>query len=219
MTSESRRTTSSRADARRRARLAKQGIETDDNVEEQPPAEAATPSGGMLGRIFPPARPLPGKPDPLIGFTYDGPLRPVVRTLWLLGRSPLVWIGLGVLWAVSYIVSTFYQDSIVAVVTSLGTFGSLVAAGWFGWQRPWAYGAAAAVVGQLGYAAVLGGLALTGTDIDGPRAQLPLVQVAVSLFVTGIFMVAIGALAGFYGGYLRRRMAEPRPASPRGRRR
>ena len=53
------------AAARRRARLAARGEWTDED-EPQPIAEAPTrQGGGFLGRIFPPAPPLPGRGDPL----------------------------------------------------------------------------------------------------------------------------------------------------------
>ena len=126
---------------------------------------------------------------------------------------------MGQVWTLCYSVTTFYAGSIFAVVTSLGTFVALVAAGWLGWQRPWAFGAAAALLGFLGYAAILTGLAVSGVDIDGPDSSIPPSQAAVSLAVNGLFMVAVGALAGFYGGYLRRRLAEPRPGTTRARQR
>ena len=34
-------------------------------------------------------------------------------------------------------------------------------------------------------------------------------QIAVVLFTNGVLQIAIGALAGFYGGYLRKRLADP----------
>lgn len=211
-----------RAEARRRARLAASGQPIEDGVDDEtPPVRGGTTvqGGSFLRRMFPPAAPLPGKPDPLAGFRYQGPLRGVVSTAYLLARHPLVWIAMGLLWALCYSVTTFYAGSIFAVVTSLGTFVALVAAGWLGWPRPWAFGAAAALLGFLGYAAILTALALNGVDIDGPDATIPPTQAAVSLAVNGLFMVAVGALAGFYGGYLRRRLAEPRPGGARPRRR
>lgn len=222
--SEQRRQAESRAEVRRRARLAAQGQPVDEELVDDagsptPSPAASRPGGSFLRRMFPPAAPLPGKPDPLGAFSYGGPLRGVVGTLYLLTRSPLVWIAMGLLWTLCYSVTTFYAGSIYAVVTSLGTFAALVAAGWIGWQRPWAYGAAAAMLGFLGYAAVLTALALNGVDIDGQDTSIPPSQVAVSLALNGVFMIAVGALAGFYGGYLRRRLAEPRPGAAKARRR
>ena len=219
--SDQRRQSRSRAEARRRARLAASGQPIDEVDGGATPAarSGATGGGSFLRRMFPPAAPLPGKPDPLAGFSYSGPLGGVVSTAYLLVRHPLVWIAMGLVWTLCYSVTTFYAGSIFAVVTSLGTFVALVAAGWLGWQRPWAFGAAAALLGFLGYAAILTGLAVSGVDIDGPDSSIPPSQAAVSLAVNGLFMVAVGALAGFYGGYLRRRLAEPRPGTTRGRQR
>jgi hypothetical protein len=219
--SEQTRQSRSRAEARRRARLAAQGRLTEDELGDEPSAgstsTSAPPGGGFLRRMFPPAPPLRGKPDPLAAFTYDGPLRGLVSTFYLLARRPIVWIGMGLVWTVCYSVTTLYGSSSFAFVTSLGTFAALVAAGWLGWQRPWAYGVAAAVLGYLGYAAVLIGLALNGVDIDGPASVAPS-EAAVTLGINGLFMSAVGGLAGFYGGYLRRRLAEPRPGQTRNRR-
>ena len=183
----------------------------DDEAAETAATAPGQPGGGFMRRMFPPAAPLPGKPDPLLGFTYTGRMRGVVSTLWLLARRPLVWIAFGVLWAVSYMATNALSSTAIGIVASLGTFATLVASGWVGWQRPWAYGAAAAGVGQLIWGLVLTVWALNGTDIDGPGQAVPVLNAIVSLVVSGIFMTAVGALAGFYGGYLRRRLAEPRP--------
>jgi hypothetical protein len=217
----SRSTASSRAEARRRARLAAQGqLPAEDAwADETATPTANAPSGGILARMFPPAAPLPGKPDPLAGFSYDGPFRTLVSALWLLGRAPLVWLAFGVLWAIAYLVTNAFSGSLLGVIASLVTFASLVAAGWLGWRRPWAYGAAAGAIGQLLYGAFLGVSAASGADIDGPGRSIPVGQAITSLITSGIFMMAIGALAGFYGGYLRRRLAEPRPGATRARRR
>jgi hypothetical protein len=217
----SRSTASSRAEARRRARLAAQGQLPDDEGAAEA-AAASLPrstSGGILARMFPPAAPLPGKPDPMAGFSYDGPFASVVSSLWLLGRAPLVWLGFGVMWAIAYLATNALGGTLLGTIASLLTFGSLVASGWFGWRRPWAFGAAAGATGQFLYAAFLGVTAASGADIDGPGRTIPLGQAIASLVTSGIFMIAIGALAGFYGGYLRRRLAEPRPGASGARRR
>ena len=117
---------------------------------------------------------LPGYPDPLAGFTYSGPFGSVVRTLYLLGRRPIVWLGFGVTWAACYVGTTLLGNSIVGIVASLGTFGSLVAAGWFGWPRPWAYGAASAALGYVIFSLVLAVLALQRRATDqGPDSPVP----------------------------------------------
>lgn len=221
MSTPTRRSASTRAEARRRARLAAQGQLP---AEEQDEASASTPArtaagGSFLTRLFPPAAPLPGKPDPLAGFAYAGPMRSLVATLWLLARHPVGWVLPGIVWAISYLATSAGRGSFVSIVASLGTFGALVGAGWIGWQRPWAFGAAASILGQLGFGGLLGILALNGVDVDGPNETIPVGQAAVSLVVSGIFMAPIGALAGFYGGYLRRRLAEPRTAAGNARRR
>ncbi len=215
MPSRSRSTLASRAEARRRARLAAAGYEVDAQTPETPPSPVSRPTG-LVQRMFPMPPPLPGYPDPLAGLTYAGPFGSVIRSLYLLGRRPIVWLAFGVTWAACYVGTTLLGNSIVGIVASLGTFGSLVAAGWFGWPRPWAYGAAAAALGYVIFSLVLAVLALSGqplttTPIDPPQA-------AVSLFFSGLFMTIIGALAGFYGGYLRRRLASQsgrRPSSAR----
>jgi hypothetical protein len=202
----SRHTSESRAEARRRARLAAAGY-VDEATAEPPEAAAATRQPGMLQRVFPMPPALPGFPDPLARFSYDGPFGAVVRTLYLLSRRPIVWIAFGITWAICYVATTLLGNSIVGIVASLGTFGSLVAAGWFGWPRPWAYGAMAAALGYLIFSLVLAVLALSGQQLTGDKPIQP-AQAAVSLAFSGLFMTLIGALAGFYGGYLRRRLAQ-----------
>jgi hypothetical protein len=211
----SRPTAASRAEARRRARLAAAGYEAEPDEIETAPATPPPPAG-MLQRIFPMPPQLPGYSDPLAGLTYGGPFGSVVRTFYLLGRRPIVWLGFGVTWALCYVGTTLLGNSIVGIVASLGTFGSLVAAGWFGWPRPWAYGAASAALGYVIFSLVLAVLALSGEPLT--KDPIPPFQAAVSLFFSGLFMTIIGALAGFYGGYLRRRLASQsgrRPSNAR----
>jgi len=171
-----------------------------------------------LQRLFPPAAPLAGKPDPLAGFTYTGTLRPVVANLWLIPRNPLAGIVMGILWAAAYIITIQYARTIVGSIASFVSFGALVAAGWIGWQRPWLYGLTAAVIGYILYA-IFVVIALAGNPaLDKPGAAT---QTAVFLISNGLLQAGIGALAGFYGGYLRRRMADPatRQQAPARRRR
>ncbi len=196
-----------RAEVRRRARLQAQGRpleeEEQDDVEVAP---ARPPSASLLQRIFPPAAPLAGKPDPMAGFTYTGRLRPVVSSLWLIPRNPFAGILMGLLWAAGYIFTVQYPRSVVGSVASFVSFGALVAAGWIGWQRPWLYGLVAAIVGYLLYAGYAI-FALAGTDeLNKPGAAT---LAASYLLTNGVLQAGIGALAGFYGGYLRRRMADP----------
>ncbi|HEY8921168.1 MAG TPA: hypothetical protein VIN32_00910 [Candidatus Limnocylindria bacterium] len=197
-----------RAEARRRARLQAQGRleeEWDEQDEvEAAPARRSSPS--MVQRLFPPALPLPGKPDPLAGFTYSGRLRPVVSSLWLIPRNLFAGVVMGILWAAAYIVTIQYAQSMVGSIASFASFGALVAAGWIGWQRPWLYGFVAAVIGYILYTIYVI-IALAGNPaLNQPGATT---QAALFLLTNGVLQAGIGALAGFYGGYLRRRMADP----------
>lgn len=195
-----------RAEARRRARLQAQGRLDDEEQEEVEAAPARRPSSPLLERLFPPAAPLPGKGDPFAGFTYSGRLRPVVASLWLIPRNLFAGAGMGILWAATYIMVDQYAGTIVGSIASFVSFGALVAAGWIGWQRPWLYGLAAAAIGYLVYTPYfLYALA------KAPATALPITgsQVALVLVTNGVVQLGIGALAGFYGGYLRRRLADP----------
>lgn len=195
-----------RAEARRRARLLAQGRTVDDEQDEIDEAPERRPSVPLLQRLFPPAAPLAGKPDPFVGFTYTGPLRPVVANLWLIPRNLFAGLGMGVLWVASYVITVQYAGSILGSITSFVSFGALVAAGWIGWQRPWLFGLAAAVIGYLLYSGYVF-WALAGDPlINEPGAAS---TAATYLFTNGLLQAGIGALAGFYGGYLRRRLADP----------
>jgi hypothetical protein len=218
MTNRSRQRADDRAEARRRARLAAQGRL--DDVEEPSGEEDApeAPTGGsFLTRLFPPAPPLPGMPDPLAGFTYEGPLRGLVASLYVLARNPVPWIGLGTIWAVGRLMLTFANvfgpvGSIVGIAASLVSFGALIAAGWIGWPRPWLFGLMASIVGILLYAAVFGALiAGAPATFTGGEAFLGSIYQEVAGF-----QPLFGALAGWYGGYLRRRMAQNAAAARAG---
>ena len=206
-----------RAEARRRARLQAQG-RLDEEQEEEPEAEPVRrPSMPLMQRLFPPAAPLPGKGDPFAGFTYTGRFRPIVASLWLIPRNLFAGVGMGILWAATYIMVDQYAGTTIGSIASFVSFGALVAAGWIGWQRPWLYGLAAAAIGYIIYAPYfIYSIASTGaaTLVTGS-------QVALVLLTNGIVQLGIGALAGFYGGYLRRRLADPasrRQPEPRRRR-
>jgi hypothetical protein len=219
MSNRSRREAESRAEARRRARYAAQGFEGDsdasDDAPESTPKRTAA-QGSFLQRLFPPAPPLKGKTDPLADFQYAGPLRGVVATLYLLGRKPMVWIAMGVVFGVSYLATLVYAQQPIGVVASIVSFVALIAAGWIGWQRPWAYGLAAAVLGYLLFVVFLL-LSLARIPAQGDKfVAATFVQYHL---ITGTLQAVIGVVAGFYGGYLRRRMAEPRPGSAPRRRR
>jgi hypothetical protein len=235
MSNRTRRPPADRAEARRRARQLERGEEVDSAEDDEPSAEAsARPSGpaGLFGRLFPPAPPLPGKPDPLAGFTYSGPLRPVVAGLYVLAFNPRGWLLPGIAWAVaqtmSYVnllVAAAYTNrfdtappnyGLIEIVGLLGTVFAVVAAGWIGWQRPWLFGLAASVVGTLIQATILG---LLIEPVPLPNATFGSLFVAITLNQILQLQWALGALIGWYGGYLRRRMTLTAPGPRQGRQR
>jgi hypothetical protein len=218
MSKKANRDAAARAEARRRARLVAQGRVVDeeaDGVDAASPGRA--PAGGFLQRIFPPAAPLPGKGDPLAGFAYAGRWRTLVSSLWLIPRNPFAGLGMGVVWGAAWIATYMYGKDLPGTVASFISFGSLVAAGWIGWQRPWLYGLVASVVGYLVFIPYFVVYVAPQVLRDGSTPA----AVAEFLAVNGLMQLGIGARAGFYGGYLRRRMADPtlRRAAPPARRR
>jgi hypothetical protein len=212
----------SRAEARRRARLAAQG-HTDDVAVEQAEADQPPPraGGGFLQRLVPPAPPLPDKGDPLAGFTYSGPLRGIVAGLYLLARNPLAWVAPGVIWLLAGLLPQ--SDSTIALIASVGQYIALIGAGWIGWQRPWLFGVAAV---SLGWAALAGTIlfrfATNPQVFATPSGAIPSGgDVALALGTQTLMQLLVGFVAGWYGGYLRRRLADqrPRPSATRARRR
>ena len=192
-----------------------QGLEPEETADEEPgAAPAAQPS--LLDRVFPPAPALPGRSNPLADFTYDGPMRPVVSTLYLLMRNPLAWIAMGILFAVAYLAWQAYPQNLIGIVASMLTFVALIAAGWLGWQRPWAFGLAAALVGYLLYVVYL---LISLWRIPASGEVFDTVNLVSFVLVNGLLQLGIGVISGFYGGYLRRRMAQPNPRSAQRRRR
>jgi hypothetical protein len=208
-----------RAEARRRARMQAQGRVADDEGQEaEPAAPVRQPAMPLMQRLFPPAAPLAGKPDPFIGFSYTGRLRPVVANLWLIPRNLFAGLGMGILWAATYIMVDQYAGTTLGSIASFVSFGTLIAAGWIGWQRPWLFGLAAAAIGYLIYAPYF---IYSIATSPAAAALVTGSQVALVLLTNGIVQLGIGALAGFYGGYLRRRLADPatrRQPEPRRRR-
>ena len=197
-----------RAEARRRARLQAQGRtpETEGDEEEEADAPARPATLSFFQRLFPPTASLPGKGDPMAGFTYTGRFRLLVANLWLIPRNLYAGIGMGVLWAAAYVLTVQEARSTIGTVASFVSFGSLVAAGWFGWQRPWLYGLVAAVIGYILYSGFF--IYLVATD-KAAASVITTSQVTAYLLTNGLVQAGIGALAGFYGGYLRRRLADP----------
>jgi hypothetical protein len=213
MTNRSRREAADRAEARRRARYAAQGRpeELEAGAADEP-AEAPAQRGSFLARLFPAAPPLPGKPDPLAGFHYAGPLRGLVAGLYLLGRHPVAWIGMGALWAVGRLILQF--GSLIAIIASLVAFGALIAAGWIGWPRPWLFGLMASIFGILLSAGIVTAVVAGPSPYSADQWFLGWIYNEVA----GL-QPLFGALAGWYGGYLRRRMAAAPSAAAAGRRR
>jgi hypothetical protein len=200
-----------RAEARRRARLAARGYTSDEEDEVETAPADARPS--LLRQIFaPPVAPLPGMPEPLAGFDYRGPARPLMAGLWLLARNPLAWLVPAVIAALLHRVILPATGDPTGLISSAILYGVLFGAGWFGWQRPWLFGAVASV---LGYGLLMGyGVVLAATE--GALGTLSTEQWTM-LAVQGIFWAVVGAVAGWFGGYYRRRRADPQYRKPRSR--
>jgi hypothetical protein len=192
---------------------------------EEPPVEVATTADvpatrgattpKFLTRLFPPAPPLPGKGDPLAGFTYGGRFRGPVSGAWLLARHPLSWGAAAAGWAVLQLLLLLTaRQNLAAFGITLGQYALLIGAGWFGWWRPWLFGTAAGVFGVVLHAVIAGIITVqSGEDFSAALA------VVGSLTALVVLYGLVGAFAGFYGGYLRRRMATQPPSSAKGRRR
>ena len=198
----------SRAEARRRARLAARGELSDTDEPPPPPVsgEQRAGGGGLLSKLFPPAPPLPGRPDPLAGFDRDGPLRPIRERLFLLRSNLLAWVATGIVAFLGSIASNFYREGLLGLLGTFLLFGAFIAAGWFGWQRPSLFGTAAALVSFVLVASlIIWTFTARGAGLEtfGTPAEL-----ALQLFVEGFPLVALGFLGGWYGGYLRRRQTQ-----------
>jgi hypothetical protein len=196
----------SRAEARRRSRLAARGeLPDEDEAAPEPPANASR--GGLLGRLFPPAPELPNRPPALAGFDESGPLRPIRVRAFLLRRNLTAWLGTGLLAAVGYFASIVYrQEATLSLIGTFLLFGAFIAAGWFGWQRPALFGTAAAI---LSYVIVVITIIVTSSMIGvTPDAFGEPGQVATSIALQGVYQAALGFLGGWYGGYLRRRQTQ-----------
>lgn len=188
------RSTDERAEARRRARLAARG-DLSDNDDQEADVESAPRSGNFLQRLFPSAPPLPNRPDPLAGFDPSGPLRPVRERFFLLQHNLLAWVLPGVLAFVGYLASIFYGNSILGLLGTFVLFGSLIAAGWFGWQRPTLFGTAASLLSYVLVTALiivqLGQMGV-GPETLGPERVLP------DLFLRAVYQAGLGFLGGWY---------------------
>jgi hypothetical protein len=190
-----------RAEARRRARLASRGELADE--EDEAPAENDAAPVGLLGRLFPAAPSLPNKPPPLRGFDESGPLRPIRMRAFLLRRNLAAWVAPGVIAGLGSAAEfLFGPGDILSLIGTFVRFGALIAAGWFGWQRPSLYGTAAAIVGFVIFA---GALLRLASGQPGAAEVFGEAGIVGFLAIQGAFQTALGFLGGWYGGYLRRR--------------
>lgn len=196
----------SRAEARRRARLVARGELPPEEPADTPDTAPEPKRGSLLQSLFPPAPPLPGRPDPLAGFERSGPMRPIRERLFLLRRTALVWILAGIAALIGYIAYRFYVGHIFGILGMFLMFGAYIAAGWFGWQRPTLVGAATGFVAFLIYLTmVVWSFASQGVGPDeflGPGA------VIANGVVELLYHVGLGFIGGWYGGYLRRRQTQ-----------
>ena len=205
----------SRADARRRSRLAARGELGEETAGTSATDEPTQGQGGsFLRRLFPVVPPLPGKGDPFVGFDPSGGLRPIRERIFLLRRNWMAWILTGALTVVGYLAYRFYSGGLFGLLGMFVMFGSLIAAGWYGWQRPTLYGTAA---GVLSFVIVAGIVAVSfSAEGAGPNA-LP-AQWATTILFEGLYQAGLGFIGGWYGGYLRRRQAQVSAQTRRARR-
>ena len=209
----------SRAEARRRARRFDEESAAEDVSDDGSTRAVATTTPrdrqpSLIRRLLlPPAAPLPDKPDPLAGFTHSGPRwrRGLAAGVYLLRAQPLVWVAAGVLWAIARLLES--QPNAIGLAASLVAFGALIGAGYLGWQAPWLYGLASALVGAILLIA-FGYTQLLATGLD------PLASAGTALFAFFLYYApfygAMGTLAGWFGGYWRRRLAETKAQALRG---
>ncbi|MGH2418182.1 MAG: hypothetical protein ACRDFY_07595 [Candidatus Limnocylindria bacterium] len=198
---------SRRAEARRRARLTARGeLPEPDELEPEPESPPRRHGGGFLGRLFPTAPALPGRPDPLAGFSGDGPLRAVAVRVFLLRSNLLAWVLPAVAAFAGLMASLTNPESPLGLIGTFVLFGSLIAAGWFGWQRPTLYGTAAALLAFFAALAVI--FAFFSSRGASPVAVFEPAQIILSSTVQALFYGSLGFIGGWYGGYLRRRQTQ-----------
>lgn len=194
---------SDRTEARRRARMAARGELPPDEPEVV--EETSASSGGFLGRLFPAAPPLRGKPDPLAGFDPDRPMRAVRERIFLLRQAPLVWLVGGFIAFLGDIALRYWGTTPLGLIGTVAQFGALIGAGWFGWQRPTLYGTAAGIIGfVLSAGFILWIFASLGAPPETFGAPL---ELGSRLLVQAAWWAGLGFLGGWYGGYLRRRQS------------
>ncbi len=211
-------TSASRAEARRRARLAARGELDDAQLDENTDAAEPPAKPSLLQRIIPPAPPLAGRPDPLQGFTYAGRFPGAMAGLYVLRQNPLPWVAAALVWAgLALVLPLLPQNGTIFLVANITQYVALIAAGWFGWQRPWLFGVMAAVVGLAVWTAWVGifpdQYLTAGAERPTPAA------LGVYYLYQAPVQLLLGFVAGWYGGYLRRRLADQRPTEDRSRKR
>ncbi len=203
-----------RAEARRRARQIARG-ETDDAWNQQSeaqPEEQRKP--GLLERIIPPAPPLRGKPDPLAGFAYSGRWPRIATGLYLLRRNPLAWVVPGLVWGgLAIAIPVLSQNSLGFLAVNITQYVALIAAGWVGWQRPWLYGVMAALLGLALWTVYVG--IFPDQFVTAGSARPNVAALGVYFAYQAPVQLLLGFVAGWYGGYLRRRLASPPPEQRR----
>jgi hypothetical protein len=160
-------------------------------------------------------------------------LRGVVAGLYVLAFNPRGWLLPGIGWAVAQMLSYINlltaaayagqfpntappNYGLIEIVGLLGTVFTVVAAGWIGWQKPWLFGLAASIAGTLIQATIL---ALLIDPVPLPGATFSSIFIAITVNQVLQLQWALGALIGWYGGYLRRRMTVTAPDAGQGRRR
>jgi hypothetical protein len=207
----------SRAAARRRSRQMERGDElaAEDSVDTESAAEqtARPPRPGLLSSIFPPAPPLPNKPDPLAGYTYAGPLRNQLAWFYLLAHYPRAWLLPAIPWAMAQTLSMITLVVVPRLVFQMAGVLAALAAGWIGWPKPWLFGLVTALAGSIIQGIFL---ALVPGNLENGMA-LQWFSYAIVAQIAQLSLV-YAALMGWYAGYFRRRVAGQRPTSTRPRR-
>jgi hypothetical protein len=208
----------SRAEARRRARLVARGEPDATELDETPEAVEPARKPSFLERIIPPAPQLAGRPDPLAGFGYEGRFPRLMAGLYVLRQNPLPWVAAALFWAgLALVLPLLPQDGVVFLVANIAQYIALIAAGWFGWQRPWLFGVIAAVAGLAVWTVWVG--IFPDQYLTAGSERPTLAALAVYYLYQAPVQLLLGFVAGWYGGYLRRRLADQRPPEDRSRKR
>ncbi|MGZ8476371.1 MAG: hypothetical protein ACXWWQ_09175, partial [Candidatus Limnocylindria bacterium] len=192
-------------EARRRARMSARGELPAEEAPSDDPVPAAD-RGSFVGRLFPSAPPLPNRPDPLAKFDRTGPLRPVRERIYLLRKNPMAWVVPSLPCFLGLYLSETNRGNALGLVATFLTFGSIIAAGWIGWQRPSLYGTVTALIGvALVWGVAVLSFASSGVgpgEFGGP------LEVAGPILLYAAIQGALGFVGGWYGGYLRRRQTQ-----------